>query len=227
MKKKWIIAIYILLLLIFFKLTFNFFYNGWVIMKYNMHDYSVDFSALMPFNFFQPYIAHYNNGNIYYQEEDFEAAIKEYSTALTRNPPKYRECSIRINLALAKLGLLEDDYTDPAKRESTIAGLKEARAVLLEDNCATEEGDGHSKTAEKLKEEIDRLLEELQAQPEPGDETQESTPEQQQAEDELENSIREELQQNQSDAYKEREEEMQFIEDLELDYNFFNDGGIW
>ena len=34
--------------------------------------------------------------------------------------------------------------------EASIETLKEARSVLLEDSCATENGDGHSETAEKF-----------------------------------------------------------------------------
>lgn len=227
-KKKWILCVYIIVLLIFVKQAFNCIYNEWVIMKYNRQDYSMDVSALQILNVFQPYIPHYNNGNIYYREEAYDMAIEEYSTALRKHPPKYKECSIRINLALAMLGLLDEDYDAPDKREDSIALLKEARAVLLEDDCATEVGDGHSETAEKLKEEIDRLLRELEEQSETSTEPEDSnTDTGQEQEAELENNIREQLQGNQSEAYQDREAELQFIEEFEMDFNFDYGDAIW
>ena len=51
--------------------------------------------------FFQPYIYHYNNGNVYYNEEDYQGAEEEYRTALGYKPRGERDCMTRINLALA------------------------------------------------------------------------------------------------------------------------------
>lgn len=230
MKKKVIICIYILLSLIFLKQAFNYFYNESVIRKYNNGNYSTDVSALYFLNCFQPYIAHYNNGNIYYQEGNYDKAIEEYYKALELNPPKYKECSIRINIALAMLERLGDDYAKPERVEETIEELNAAIDVLLEDGCATEEDDGHSETAEQLKEEIEDLIEKLQEQsesePQPDDNNQ-SQPEQQDEQDSYENNVMEQLQEIQSEAYLEREEGMQSLEEYDMDYNFDYDGSIW
>lgn len=230
MKKKCIICIYIVLFVIFVKLTFNFIYNEIVIVKYNKGNYSSDVSALMQFNWFQPYIVHYNNGNLSYQEEDFDTAIEEYSKALALNPPKYKECSIRINMALAMIGRMGEDFDAPENIDNSIAQLTAAKDVLLADKCATEEDDGHSEAAEKLKEEIEEMIQKLQNQQENSSESKddgEESEEQKSMEDELENNLKQQLQQIQSEAYKDRELESQFMEELDLDMNFDIEGAIW
>ncbi len=160
MKKKVIACIYILILVVGLKPVFNYFYNE-SIVKYDKQDYLVNATPLLFMNFYQPYVAHYNNGNCHYKGLDYQAAIADYRAALRANPPKNKECSIRINLVLAMLQQLGDDYAEPDQIQNSIATLEEARNILLEDDCATESGDGHSKTAEKLKEEIEKILEEL------------------------------------------------------------------
>lgn len=229
-KKKCIICIYIVLLVIFVKLMFNFIYNEVMIAKYNKGSYSSDVSALMVFNWFQPYIVYYNNGNISYQEDNFDMAIEEYAKALAMNPPKYKECSIRINMALAMIGRMGEDFDAPENVDNSIAQLTAAKDVLLTDNFATEEDDGHSKTAEELKEEIEEMIKKLQEQKESASESKddgEESKEQKSVEDELENNLKQQLQQIQSEAYKDRELESQFMEELTLDMNFDIEGAIW
>lgn len=230
MKRKCIAFLVILLLVICCKQMFNYFYNEHVIGKYNNEDYSTDTSALKVFNCFQPYIAHYNNGNIYYQEGNYDKAIEEYNEALALYPPKDRECSIRINLALAMMKKLGEDYDAPENVEASIGQLKEAKEVLLEEDCATQDDDGHSRTAEKLKEEIEELIRQLEEQanadPEPKDDGEEKD-DTQSVEDELEENLKQELQQIQSEAYQEREENLQFMDEIYMDLNFDIDGTIW
>lgn len=56
----------------------------------------------------------------------------EYEKALESNPPKFKECSIRINLALSMIGLIEKDYAAPENIDDTIEQLKSAKSVLTE-----------------------------------------------------------------------------------------------
>lgn len=179
---------------------------------------------------FLSYIFYYNNGNSHYRKRDYTAAIEAYEKALKANPPEQKECSIRINMALAIIYNIGSDYAKPDKIEGTIETLKQAREVLLEVGCATEDGDGHSETAEQLKDEIDAIIEDLENRsqqmgtdadtPDEGMEPEQDDPEQEQ-------SIKEELMENQSESYLERQEELQFYEEFNYEMNFDYDAHIW
>ena len=162
MKKNIIIVCYSVVLVVLFKLAFTFGYNEWVISKYEEEDYSENFSLLEMFNVNEPYIVYYNNGNVMYQRKDYEAAIDYYEQALANNPPEGKECPIRINLALAKLALLEDDWLSEEKIEDSIELLEECLDILSEEECATEDGDGHDNRAQRLYDEIKELLDQAE-----------------------------------------------------------------
>lgn len=49
-------------------------------------------------NINEPYVAYYNNGNIYYKERNYKRAIKEYKKALILNPPNNKICIIKRKL---------------------------------------------------------------------------------------------------------------------------------
>lgn len=229
MKKKIIICIYVVLLLVCGKQVFNYFYNEYIIDNYE-EGFLVDTNPLRFLNIYEPYVAHYNMGNSYYLDHDYETAISEYHKALEYNLPTNKECSIRINLSLAMIKNLGDDYAESDNIKGSINTLKEARDVLLKEDCATKDGDGHSKTAEELKEEIEKLLEELEAQAEGeevSDDSKKEIDNQETKEDELENNIKEELQQIQSDSYQERQEQLQFMEEFDMEINFDLETPIW
>lgn len=232
MKKKILVGIYILMVLFCAKLAFNCIYNTVVIYRYHQYDYTVTMKPLLLFNWSQPYIAHYNQGNIYYENYSYENAILSYKEALSLNPPEEKECAIRINLALAMLGTMEEDYASYENRDTSLEILTGARDVLLEEGCATESGDGHSKTAEQLKEEIEIMIWQLEQQS--GTETEEgkdneegSEEKQEEPEDTFEDDVKKTLQEKQSKANKERKESIEYYEELEKDYNFDDDGYIW
>ena len=228
MKKRIIACIYVLMLIVCLKLSFSYLYNEHMIHKYEQNDYSADASPLLFCNFFQPYLAHYNMGNIHYQNEQYADAISEYQEALALHPGKKRECSVRINLALAMIQAMGEDYASAEKREDSIATLKEARNILLEDGCATEDGDGHSEKAEQLKREIDQMIEELeQSEESQSDDTDSKDDSKEQQEETYEKNIEETLQQQQEDAYKERTDALQYYEELDNDMNYELDGRIW
>ena len=181
MRKTIIITVYVILGLLLFKFAFTYGYNEWVISKYEDGDYSENFSLLEVFNFTEPYIVYYNNGNVMYQKMDYEAAIEYYEQALDENPPEGKECPIRINLALAKLKLLGDDYLTPEKIEDTIDLLEECLDILSEEDCANEDDDGHDNRAQRLYNEIKEMLD--QAQQEQEQQQQEQQQQQQQQQD--------------------------------------------
>ena len=126
MKKKSIIAVYVVILLIALRLVTE-----------------------------MPYMLWYNHGNDLYNKGDYTEAISAYDIALDLFPTKYKECKIRINMALAMLKKITPDYDINTRLEV----LNIAREVLTDDGCAGKEDDnGHSKEAEKLKKDIDREI---------------------------------------------------------------------
>ena len=187
--------------------------------------------VLCCFLFFR-YIFIYNKGNTLYNRLDYPGAIEQYQNALEANPPHFKECSIRVNLALAMIYNMGPDFAEPENVENSINTLLEAREILLEDGCATEEGDGHSEPAQQLKEEIDKLLEQLQQQQEPQPDDSEDdadggeggTPP---IDEEVEQGIQDELQNIQTQAYEERQETQQQQESWDDELNFDSDLRIW
>ena len=249
MKKKILIILYIFLLVIIGKLIFTYAYNERIIKKVKENIYTGSAETLTFANFYQSYIAYYNRGNIFYNQHNYEEAIKEYNKALKCHVPDKKECSIRINLALSIIGKIPNDYDTPDNIDATIATLKEAREVLLPDGCANDEGTGHSKEAEKLKEEIDNLIKELEEKKEEqnddgdegDDENQDDQNQDDQNQDNQDNSnatetdaeeqhidqLEQQFLDQQNEAYDERQEEMDSIQELyNYDYNFDNEG-IW
>ncbi|MBQ6815417.1 MAG: tetratricopeptide repeat protein [Lachnospiraceae bacterium] len=230
MKKTIIASVYVLVLLVSFKLAFTYLYNESIIDDYEENDYSSDVDPLLFANWIQPYLAHYNMGNIHYQNKDYQSAIEEYNQALEENPSKEQECSVRINLALAMIATLGEDYDSEENVEASIEKLTEARNVLLQDGCATENGDGHSETAEKLKKEIDDLLDELKknqtSQPNNSNDPQDN-PDDPQNGDDYEQDIKQKLQQQQNQSYQERNEMLNMYDEFDSDMNFDADGRVW
>ncbi len=115
-------------------------------------------------------VAPYNMGNFLYQQGKYEDAITWFYTALTEvneNTEEGRDCSIRINLALAILHNYNWDnldLEDEAQVDEAIQVLVTARQFLTENGCACEEVDtatGHNENAEKLKKDIDDMLKKL------------------------------------------------------------------
>ena len=250
MKNKILLILYFFFLVIIGKLIFTYAYNERVIKKVNANTYTGSADALTFANFYQSYIAHYNRGNIYYNQHNFDEAIKEYNKALECHVPDKKECSIRINLALSIIGKIPSDYDTPDNIDATIATLKEARAVLLPDGCADDEGTGHSREAEKLKQEIDDLIKELEEKKEQqnnqnqndGNEDNQNQDDQKQeekeneddtestetdAEEEKIDQLEQQFIEQQNEAYDERQEEMDSMYELyNYDFNFDNQG-IW
>lgn len=230
------IALAVILFLFFGLLTFNYAYNQMTISKYEEHDYSHNVDVLTHTDILQGYIAHYNNGNIHYQNGEYEEAIEDYKAALDEAPPhENEECDIRVNLALAIIETLPEDYDAFENIDQSIETLQEAREYLLEEECAMDEVDGHDEDAQKLKEEIDELIEQLKQKQEsqggeddeqdkPEEEDEENNPDGQDAKEE---EIKEELQQLQENAHDEREETLQLYEEMDSNANLNWGGQVW
>ncbi len=229
-----VIVLAVVLLLFFGLLTFNYCYNEFTISKYEEHDYSQNDDLLTHTSIFETYIAHYNNGNIHYQSGEYEEAIEDYKQALEAGAPhEGEECDIRVNLALAIIGTLPENYSAPGNVEQSIQTLEEAREYLLEEECALDEDEGHDDEAQKLKEEIDKLIEQLKQQQSGGGSSNQDKPEEEDENEtgdtgsDREEEIKEELQQIQEESHQEREEELQLYEEIDTNTGHDFGGEIW
>lgn len=155
--KRLLKGILVFILIVFIKLLFSYIINEIIIYNYNRNIYNDKLiKSLYILNFYQPYIAYYNEGNIYYMNNKYDLAINKYNDAINKNPPKKKVCDIRINMSLAMIKNINS-------KDSTIIynNLEEAKKNLYIDNCANEDGSGSSNEAEDLKNEIKRMQDEL------------------------------------------------------------------
>ena len=138
--------------------------NHGFVSAYNNESYNTEAEEkLLEFNFPESYIPYYNLGNAAYKEGDYSSAISYYTEALKNFPTKDRECNIRINLALSMCNTIDFYGLDSQdKIDTALFILYKARDVLLEDGCASDDGQGHNVDAQQLKEDIDKLIEQLQ-----------------------------------------------------------------
>ena len=112
----------------------------------------------------QQYVVSYNLGNLSYQRGKYDEAMRYYAQALSDNPPEGEECPVRVNFVLSMLAKYDFEHLETKEeKEEAIKTLKEGRSILCEEGCADPDGtDGHDPEAEQLKQEIDRLLQQLQ-----------------------------------------------------------------
>ena len=117
-------------------------------------------------NFPEGYVPYYNLGNMYYKDEKYDEAIASYKKALNQWVPKKKECSIRVNLALAMIKKIDFESLKSSKDvDAAIMQLQAARNILTAKGCAEPAKDswnGHSKKAEQLKKEIDQMIDQLE-----------------------------------------------------------------
>ena len=182
------------------------------------------------FGFFEPYISHYNQGNIEFKNKNYEKAIEEYQKAIKCHMPEDKECLARINIALAMVIPIDEDEINSQNIDETIKKLEDAKDVLTEKGCAHEnDSNGHNQDAQQLKEDIDDFIERLKEQKETGSDdasqgTSQSGNSQNDSDDDDKKQQLEELQQQ---TQKEREDELTIIENIDQLYNYDYDGACW
>lgn len=189
MKKTIIISIYAILGVILLKIVLNMILNSILISKYNNNEYSVQLASFQTFvNFPERYVPLYNYGNVLYQKGEYENAIEMYDKALNTYVPKGKECNIRINYALAICKLVKVDENNEDSIQEAIKQYESAISVLIEQECATENGDGHNENAETLKKDIEKEIERLKKLLNKSDEEQSEEEEEEKKEEKQNNS---------------------------------------
>lgn len=113
--------------------------------------------------FGQKYIYYYNRGNAFFKNQKYDEAIIEYKKSLHGVIPKYKECKVRINYALAICKKVDLDESDENSVNQAIDMYKFAIDILTEKGCASKlkENEFHSEDAEILKEDIENEIDRL------------------------------------------------------------------
>ncbi len=197
--------------LIFLLLMVNHISNEHMIRNFEDGEYSLNaFGAL---GVLEPYVAPYNEGNVYFEKKNYEKAIACYEKALSKNPSEPMDCEIRINMALAMTLPIKPEEVNDSNRKAVIQTLDDAIEILCENSCADHENksgkkiSGHSKTATELKEDIERFKEELQKEEDPSNpEEDPSNPEEKQPEEQQQTEEEKQREQNIADQLKEIQE---------------------
>lgn len=166
---------------------------------------------LMTLNVPESYLPYYNLGNVAYKNGDYASAVGYYNQALELFPYGEKECDIRINLALAMCYGIDWEGMDSQEDiDTALVVLYKARDVLLENNWATEDGVDHrDDDAQQLKEDIDKMIEQLKNQQ--GDDSQDN----QDQEDQNQNQDQNQDQEQQQDEQNQSEKEKRLQKELE------------
>ena len=97
-----------------------------------------------------------------------------------------------------------------------------------------DDGDGHNKEAQKLKEEIDALIEQLKQQQSQGgtgqdnqDKPENEDENQNSGEGDREEEIKEQLQQLQEESHQDREDTLQLYEEMDSNADYNWGGQVW
>jgi tetratricopeptide (TPR) repeat protein len=157
-------------------LLVNYLCNEAMIKNYNEGNYTINEMDFLGFT--ETYIAAYNRGNVYYQTGDYEIAVNKYYQALKEYPShkEGRECDIRVNLALSLVAQIDLAALTKDNYKAALKLIDEAREVLLDEECATNDDDGHDRDAQQLKDQLDEFEQQIRDQFESEEPTPTPTP---------------------------------------------------
>lgn len=249
-----IAKVLIILFAIFYAiLVFNFIADKKLNQKYEDKKYEdCSYKAWLTLGFTEPYVALYNEGNVCYQQGDYEGAVELYEKALKCKMSDENALKIRINMILAKLKLekldnLKYDEVDPLieRLEGYIAEIDKSADALEADTDTADSGN-------QLKKEIQKLIDDLkqqqnqQNQQQQGDGDQDKQQDNQQdnsGDDKSDKEKKQDKQQEIEDGMSEKEKEIRDIQNQstqdrqneqdnsdargEYDYESFPDDPNW
>ena len=162
MLKKITIIIWLVTALILAVLVINYYSNRQFIKNYDSGVYQENELGFLGFT--QPYIGHFNKGNLYFRLRNHTKAKQQYQAALNLKPDDPYDCKIRVNYALAYVEPINVKKITKDNYQDTIKICETAKSILAENKCATEDNKGHYYAAQKLYNEINAFIEELRNQ---------------------------------------------------------------
>ena len=156
MAKKIAIAIWLVTALLLGILVLNYYGNRNLIERYGSGVYQQNELGFLGFT--QPYINHFNRGNVFFQLGDYQKAKQEYQSALNLKPGDPYDCKVRVNYALSYVKPIDVKKITKDNYKDTIEICETAKSILSEKDCATENNDGHYYAAQKLYNEINNFI---------------------------------------------------------------------
>ena len=141
MAKKIAIAVWLVTALLLGILVLNYYGNRKLIERYGAGVYQQNELGFLGFT--QPYINHFNRGNVYFQLGDYQKAKQEYQSALNVKPGNPYDCKIRVNYALSYVKPIDIKKINKDNYKETIEICETAKSILAEKDCATPNNDGH------------------------------------------------------------------------------------
>ena len=159
MLKKITIIIWLVTALILAVLVINYYSNRQFIKNYDSGVYQENELGFLGFT--QPYIEHFNKGNLYFRLRNHTKAKQQYQAALNLKPDDPYDCKIRVNYALAYVEPINMKKINKDNYEETIKICETAKSILAEKECANENNTGHYYAAQKLYNEINEFIEQL------------------------------------------------------------------
>ena len=176
-------------------------------------DAASEFAANDRLNWFEPWVAAFDEGAARHAEGELPEAVERYDSAL-EDVPEEQECTVRINQALAHEAL-GDTALEDGDREGAIEQWEAGLATLAEGDCPTDSGRGADQTKDaaavdqRLRDKIEQQQQQQQQQdPNQQQQQQEQTPDQQDPkEEELDRRNDEaiEEQQDYEDTFEDRD----------------------
>lgn len=241
--KRIVAIIGIVSVLAFAALLVNYICGERMIDRYNKRIYeSSTVNAYL--GFIQPYIYHYNKGDIYYSQGDYKGAENEFKNALKWKIGVPQDCEMRINYALSIVKQIDPQTVTKDNLDETIDRLEEAKAALLKNGCAHDEDEnGHNSDAQTLKDEIDKFEEKLrqqvdESQPDDQDKNDDNKDKDKDSkkdsdekkddstEADKNDQIKKQLQDIQNEGLEQRNQDMDSYEAYKDGYSFY-DGQTW
>jgi len=158
-------------------------------------------------------VSDYNYGVKMLKEGQYSSAESLFQAALWDKHTKRQECKIRINYALAIVKPITPESVTPENIDEKIERLEEAISILTENDCAhMNDSNGHSRKAQRLKEEIEDYIEQLKKQAEEQKEQQSKESDQNKENDQDQDKDKKEeeqrLKEEQERKAKEKEDEI-------------------
>ena len=158
--KRFLAAVWTLIAVLLAVLLLADYSNNRMIDNYKKGIYETDPLGFL--GFFEPYVNHYNRGNIYYSLGQYDKAEEEYELAMRSDLEEYQDCRLRVNYALSLVERIDPNNITDENLDEVLELLDRARDILCENGCASrDDNSGHYPDAQTLKNEIDEFEQSL------------------------------------------------------------------